>query len=407
MADGLRYAHIVSFVRDTPWAVLPSKLAEITGFLARRAAGDVVDAETLAELRAAARDRPKLRANGDIAVLPLYGTIVQRAGMLSDFSGGTSIEEFRREFRALLHDPSVAAIVLDVDSPGGAVPGVEEMAAELYRARGVKPISAVADTLCASAAYWLASAADELVVSPSAEVGSIGVFGAHEDWSRWYDQAGITTTLISAGRFKTEGNPFEPLSDEARAAFQKRVDESYDMFVRAVARGRGVPVATVRGGFGEGRLVGAREAVQLGMADRVATLDDVVATVARRRTASVGSTSASVHVVAADGWVTSTRASSVVPHEQPAVTMEQESEAVLMAAEGFVERVRVLAARRERDGRALTPAHVAMMEAHRERYLELAEALGELVREPVDQARVRALEAGFLALEARRLGVAV
>ena len=136
---------------------------------------------------------------------------------------------------------------------------------------------AVANHLAASAAYWIATAADELVVSPSAEVGSIGVFAAHEDMSAALEKEGVKVSLISEGKYKTEANPYEPLSEEARAAVQSRVSEYYDAFVKAVARNRGVKAADVRGGFGEGRTVGARQAVQLGMADRVATLDETIA----------------------------------------------------------------------------------------------------------------------------------
>ena len=154
--------------------------------------------------------------------------------------------------------------------------GVEELSAEIFQARGQKPITAVANSLAASAAYWIATAADELVVTPSGEVGSIGVFAAHEDVSGMLEQAGVKVNLVSAGRYKTEGNPFEPLTEEARASIQGRVDEYYEQFVSAVARNRGVKRSEVRNGFGEGRVVGAKQAVSLGMADRVGTLDETI-----------------------------------------------------------------------------------------------------------------------------------
>ena len=103
------------------------------------------------------------------------------------------------------------------------------------------------------------------------------------------EREGVKVNFISAGKHKVEGNPYEPLTDEARGAIQARVDEYYSMFVSAVAKGRGVKPADVRGGFGEGRTVGAREAVSLGMADSVATLDETIARMsrgARRRGAS-------------------------------------------------------------------------------------------------------------------------
>jgi len=196
--------------------------------------------------------------------------------MLMEASGAVSAQRLTAAFRAALNDPEVGSIVLDLDSPGGQVGGIEELANEIYQARSQKPVTAVANGLAASAAYWLASAAGELVVTPSGEVGSIGVFAIHEDYSAMLDKAGVKVSLIAAGKYKTEGNPFEPLGEEAQVAVQGVVNDYYDMFTRAVARGRGVSQADVVAGFGEGRVVMAEQAVRLGMADRVATIDEVI-----------------------------------------------------------------------------------------------------------------------------------
>src|SRR5439155_18801629 len=116
-----------------------------------------------------------------IAVLPIHGVIVPRAGMFSDVSGATSAEGLTARFNSAMADPRVRAIALDLDSPGGAVQGIQELGDAIYAARGTKPIVAVANHLAASAAYWLASQADELVVTPSGEVGSIRVLAVHDD----------------------------------------------------------------------------------------------------------------------------------------------------------------------------------------------------------------------------------
>lgn len=295
----LKYNHIIQAVTETPWAILPAKLAVIRDLLAFRATGghltreeittrigpvtahrsldqySVIDDWVALDIEAAAQGGGAA-PQGGVAVLPLLGTIVQRADMMTEMSGGTSTQKFTARFRQAMTDPSVGSIVIDVDSPGGQVSGVEELATEIFQARGQKPITAVANSLAASAAYWIATAADELVVTPSGEVGSIGVFAMHEDMSQALANEGVTPTLISAGKYKVEGNPFEPLTDEARTAIQSRVDEYYEMFVSAVARNRGVKKSDVRQGFGEGRTVGAKQAVSLGMADRVATLDETV-----------------------------------------------------------------------------------------------------------------------------------
>jgi capsid assembly protease len=289
--DEIKYRRVIEAVTEMPWAILPAKLAMIQGLLSLRAQGyrltpDEIRAQ-LAEIEPhqeieAATSGSGYRLHRNVAIIPLLGTIVPRMGTLAEFSGATSVQRTALAFRAALNDPDVGSIVFDVDSPGGQVGGVEELAQEIFGARGNKPVTAVANTLAASAAYWLASAADELVITPSGEVGSIGVFAMHEDVSEALEREGVKVQLIAAGKYKVEGNPFQPLTEEARTAIQERVEEYYDAFVTAVARGRGVKKGDVRDGFGQGRVVGAKTAVSLGMADRVGTLEQTVSRMAGR-----------------------------------------------------------------------------------------------------------------------------
>lgn len=279
MSD-LKYQRIIQAVTESPWAILPAKLAVIRDLLALRARGERLTDEEIQErltpVEMAAAGRSQVKGGSGVAVLPLVGTVVPRADIFSEMSGAVSVQRFQAAFRQALADPEVGSIVIDVDSPGGQVSGVEELSTEIYEAREQKPVTAVANSLAASAAYWIATAAEELVITPSGEVGSIGVFAMHEDLSRMLENEGVGVTLVSAGKYKTEGNPFEPLTEEARAAVQGRVDEYYEMFVAAVARNRGVKRSDVRHGFGQGRVVGASEAMSLGMADRIGTLDQTV-----------------------------------------------------------------------------------------------------------------------------------
>ena len=279
------YDRILRAVYAQPWAIQPEKLEAIIGFLELKSFGVDPAVEIVADVTAAGQmmaARAKLTATsggGAVAVLPLYGIIGHRANVTQGISGpgGTSTEMFTAQFRMALKDPKVTAIVIDVDSPGGAVGGVPELADEIYSARGQKPIIAVANTLMASAAYWIACAASEIVASPSAMIGSIGVFSAHEDQSKALNSSGVKVTLISAGKYKTEGNQYEPLSEEALGAKQAMVNEFYGSFVRAVAHGRNVKAEDVRNGYGQGRVLSAKQSVQAGLADRVGTLDDVLA----------------------------------------------------------------------------------------------------------------------------------
>jgi capsid assembly protease len=264
------------------WYVHEQKMQEMIALLELKLAGGSTTPEALEQIRAmnrAAADRARRQAGGSgaIAVIPMYGMIMHR--QMTDISGGsvgTSCRSLSAALRQAMDDQRVSQIVFDVDSPGGDVDGVEELAQEIYAARKKKKITAVSNCLCASAAYYLASQASELLASPSSLTGSIGVYTMHEDDSKALDDMGVKMTLIKFGENKGEGNPYEPLADTARAHMQEMVNTFGIAFEKAVARGRGVKQDDVHEKFGQGRLFDAKAAVRLGMADRVATLDDVL-----------------------------------------------------------------------------------------------------------------------------------
>jgi signal peptide peptidase SppA len=217
----------------------------------RRIRGEDLDREEKDAAIQAARDgRPgngsTVAPGAGVMVIPVHGLIMHRARMVQDVSGpgGTSTEGLAKQFNAALRNPDVSAVVFDVDSGGGSAHGVEEAAAEIFKARGgEKPVVAVVNAMAGSAAYWLASQADEVVITPSGEAGSVGVFMAHEDYSEALAAEGIKVTFIHSGRYKVEGNMVEPLSDESVDYYQGQVDAVYETFVRDVARGRGVKAA--------------------------------------------------------------------------------------------------------------------------------------------------------------------
>lgn len=272
----MKYPHILMAVTDEFWALREEKLLAILEFLSVQASGVKFSAEEIEARISNGRAQAVARQEGAVAILPLRGVIANRMSLMGDISGGASAEGLSRMFKSARGDQGIKAIILDVDSDGGAVSGSDELSSEIYAARGDKPIIAHVNATAASAAYWIASAADEVVVTPSGSVGSIGVFGTHSDLSGALDKAGIRKTLISAGKYKVEGNPLGPLSDDARDRIQARVDAAYDRFVRTVARNRNVTVSAVRDGFGQGGMVDAAAALAEGMIDRIATLDETL-----------------------------------------------------------------------------------------------------------------------------------
>lgn len=284
----MKYERILRYAATTPLALLPSKWAEIASVLIFRASGHEFTPEEIAARLGDERGGSGPASTGTIAVIPIRGVIANRMGTMDESSGGVSAERIGAMLSAVAEQPSVKTILFDIDSPGGTVPGVPELAAQMFAVResGKRLVAHVNDCAC-SAAYWLAAQCDEIVSVPSGTVGSIGVFCAHNDLSAALEKEGVKVTLISAGKFKTAGNPFEPLSDEERAVVQARVDDAYGQFVKDVARGRGVTPADVRNGYGEGRALSAKEAKAAGMIDRIATMEDTIARLSGRSRAGM------------------------------------------------------------------------------------------------------------------------
>jgi len=225
------------------------------------------------DLQALTRPGPK---SGRVARIPIMGSLSKRDSFWSALFGGASYEGIVKAVREAAADESIGTILLDIESPGGTVSGVLDVAAEIRKARESKHVVALANGLMASAAYWIGSQADEIFSTPDALVGSIGVFSIHNDWSKFMERIGITPTYVHAGKYKVEGNPNQPLSDEARAQMQIIVDDAYEMFIADVAKGRNVTSASVRSDYGEGRVLTAKDAKAAGMIDRIAGVDETM-----------------------------------------------------------------------------------------------------------------------------------
>ncbi len=265
----MNYDHILSAFYAEAWAILPAKLDEIRAFLSRKAAG-----EPMPEFHAAAR--PGVQMAGRVAILPVFGVISQRAGMLEKASGGVSAEELGATLDNLVSDKAVKAVVMAFDSPGGSVAGIPELAAKIRAARDQKKVVGLADSMAASAGYWLMSQCSETNVCPSGQVGSVGVIASHFDSSKAKEMMGMKTTVVTSAPFKGELNPDMPLSEEAHAELQAKVNAYHSMFIADIARGRGVSEAKVEASYGKGRMLLAKDAKAAGMVDHIATLAQVV-----------------------------------------------------------------------------------------------------------------------------------
>jgi signal peptide peptidase SppA len=395
-----RYPHVLQAVYGRPWLIDRDFFEEILAPIADlRAAGLSFSPEEIEARLQAARDqdgqgerRERILASaagyndgrapkgGAPYVIPIFGPISRRMNMMT-MSGGTSIEDLAAEFRAALADDGVCGIVFAIDSPGGSVDGVEEFAAEIRAARDQKPIVAVADASALSAAYYIASAAQELVVTPSGRVGSVGVIYQHTDSTKADEMAGLQKTRIFAGKYKTE--TMQPLTEEATAAIQADVDEYYRMFVRAVARGRGVSMETVRADYGQGRAVLAKAALAAGMVDRIDTLDNTIRRVGRGaiKPAGLGPDTTDDASAAAASAPSGELDPEAVAAEGEQVLVMAQKHAAARATEGrslsAADRERLVAQRGAIDELLLKPAKAEESPARARTVIDLVQAMAE------------------------------
>jgi len=248
-----------------PLALAPRYLGYMLGVLHGREAPRAVRAPLLG-----GRTISQTFVLDNVAVVPVSGPILQRADAFGMF-GAVGVNDLRTTMRGLLADRGVEGILLVVDSPGGEVAGVADLADELAVARGKKPMIAAAAEGMFSAAYWLGSAVGLVTLPRTGSVGSIGVLAVHADLSQGLEQMGIRVTVVKSGAKKAQFSPFAPLEESARAAMQAEVDRLAGLFIGSVADVRGLEPPTVRG-F-EGGTFEGKAAVDAGLADAVTTTE--------------------------------------------------------------------------------------------------------------------------------------
>ena len=263
--------HLAARLYGTPLLVARAKLDVILGVLEPRLSGRMAlppDGDDNCPL-----DAPELTVTPDgIAIVSVVGTLVARSSYLGAASGLTAYADIGEQIEAAATDPSIRAILLDVDSSGGEVGGLFDLVDQIQAIRSQcgKLIWAVADEAALSAAYAIACTADRLYVTQTGEVGSIGVVAAHRDESGADALAGLAWTFVHAGACKVDGNPHQPLSDTARTALQTDVDGIYGRFVDLVARCRKKSPDAIRAT--EAAVYRGDQAVAAGLADCVGTL---------------------------------------------------------------------------------------------------------------------------------------
>ena len=258
------YLHILSALRDKPWAITAAALRTMNDIVER----PVADLEAVAAKRGMPMDKdPLMQMRDSVAVLGIEGPVFRYANLMTALSGATSIQQAALAFNAAVENPKVSQIVLHINSPGGEVDGVSSFADQIRAAADKKPVTAFVDGLGASAAYWLASAASRIVADESSRVGSIGVVATVTDRRDAQERQGVKTYEIISSQSPAK-RP-DPATDEGRAQIQQMVDETADMFIGRVAQFRGVTPEKVMADFGGGRTLTASAALNAGMIDQM------------------------------------------------------------------------------------------------------------------------------------------
>jgi signal peptide peptidase SppA len=282
--------HVADRVLNRPLAIHPSKAEIILAVLEGRigiSAGQppAPDASAFTGSRRKSGGGGSLyRQENGIAIIPVLGSLVNRGAWLDAYSGMTSYEGLAAQFKSAGADKDVKAVITDIDSPGGEATGMFGLAETIRQVRKSKPVVAVVNDLAASAAYGIASAADEIVISPTSIVGSIGVVMLHLDRSGEMTKKGVKPTFIHAGAHKVDGHPFGPLSKEIAADLQRDVLSFYDRFLETVAEGRGAKLIAKAARATEARTYIGADAIKIGLADRMGSFDDVLRALSQRTT---------------------------------------------------------------------------------------------------------------------------
>lgn len=366
----MKYPHLAARLFNTPLLIHPQKLDAIIAGLGERLLGSGV--ELPAELTQAAlpahmfstrqgtRGDAGYAVTDGVAVIHANGALVHRSRMDGASSYLLGYNELAMQLEAAMADPEVHAVLQVFDTPGGEVSGAFEYGDRIHALRGKKPMWAISDSLAASAGYLGGSAFEKIAVSATGYVGSIGVVMRHVDMSRRLANEGISVTHIFAGDHKVDGNPYEPLPKDVQADLQEEVNGIYTMFVDAVSRNRGLNAQSVRNT--QAAVYRGQTAVSMGLADRVATTDQLISELAAQRARSypVGR-SARATANQGDSMSGTTQAGGQQPATSPAAA----------AAPGFTQadldaaRAQGAEAERQRitDVRAQTlPGHEALIE---------------------------------------------
>lgn len=255
-------------IAGEPWAITETALHTILEIAARENESPQAVA---AKLGRNLQNTYSVTERDGVAIIPVTGPLFRYANLFTMISGASSYELIARDFTTALENPQIKGIILDIDSPGGEVNGVSELSNMVFAARGKKPVVAYASGDAASGAYWIASAADEIVVSETSALGSIGVVGMYQG------KSGKSAEAVEIVSSQSPHKRLDPTTDDGRSRLQIRIDSMADVFIETIARNRNVSTENVQNHYGGGDVMIGAKAVSAGLADRIGSLEGLIA----------------------------------------------------------------------------------------------------------------------------------
>jgi signal peptide peptidase SppA len=281
----MRNPALFARIFNTPLMIHSMKLDAIIAGIGQRFGIDAPKPD-MALVATGENKTPGYQVIGGIAVIDVFGVLAHRESFEADCSYILGYDRIGKQINAAVADADVKGILLQMDSPGGEVSGAFELAAQIREAGAIKPIKAAISSLSASANYLMASATQEIVITDTGMAGSIGVVMRHVDISKMAANEGISVTHIYAGAQKIDGNQFEPLSPKVKARFQSEIDSLYTLFVNTVSQYRDLDAAAIRDQ--EAGIFTGQDAIKAGLADRIATPDQLLAEMQQNSSHSTG-----------------------------------------------------------------------------------------------------------------------
>lgn len=280
---------LLEWVYSHKWVIRPEALEAIIEVLTTKKL-DVKDIEifhgkgfdeenssisTILSQQGTRPDNTRLTAvRGSTAIINVIGVIIPRATFFSSLSGGVSLSTLANDLKIMLDDAEIESIVFNVDSPGGEITGMSEFSDMVFAAQAKKKILTFVSGIAASGGYWIGSSASEILATEVSEAGSIGVVAGYTDTKKRDEKIGIERIEIVSSQ-SPKKRP-DASSDSGRAQIQKIVDDLADIFISHVARNRGVDIKVVAEKYGQGNMIVAKEAIELGMIDRLGSLEGLI-----------------------------------------------------------------------------------------------------------------------------------